>query len=155
MLSFHWMLSFIPDSIFIWITYLLITLGVSLYVISKLVTWIPLIRQYKLPAELAGILILALGFFLFGGYGVEMSWRAKVAELQEKIKLAEEKSQEVKIQIQERIVFKTKIIKEKETVYVDKIKEIAKEVDAKCEVDPRIIESINTAADDPFKEEKK
>lgn len=152
---FQWMLSLIPDSLFVWITYILMGLGLALYIISKLVAWIPLIKQYKLPAELIGIIILVGGAFLFGGYGVEMSWRAKVAELQEQIKAAEAKSQEVKIQIQERVVYKTKVVKEKETVYVDKIVEIAKEVDAKCEVDSRVIEQINNAAEDPFKEEKK
>lgn len=111
--------------------------------------------KYKLPAELIGIIVLVGGAFLFGGYGVEMGWRAKVAELQEQIRAAEAKSQEVKIQIQERVVYKTKVVKEKETVYVDKIIEIAKEVDAKCDVDPRVIEQINNAAEDPFKGEKK
>jgi hypothetical protein len=130
-------------------------LGLILYITSKLVTWIPLMGKYKLPAELIGIIVLVGGAFLFGGYGVEMGWRAKVAELQEQIRAAEAKSQEVKIQIQERVVYKTKVVKEKETVYVDKIIEIAKEVDAKCDVDPRVIEQINNAAEDPFKGEKK
>ncbi len=152
---FQWMLSLIPDSIFIWITYGLMSLGLGLYIASKLVAWIPLISQYKLPAEVIGVIVLVGGAFLFGGYGVEMSWRAKVAELQEQIKAAEAKSQEVKVQIQEKIVYKTKVVKERETVYVDKIIEIAKEVDAKCEVDPRVIEQVNKAAEDPFKEEKK
>lgn len=155
MWQFQWFLSIIPDSIFIWITYALMGLGLLLYIISKLVTWIPLMNQYKLPVELLGVIVLVCGAFLFGGYGVEMSWRSKVAELQEQIKAAEEKSQEVKIQIQEKIVYKTKVVKERETVYVDKIIEIAKEVDAKCDVDPRVIEQINNAAEDPFKGEKK
>ena len=129
--------------------------GLSLYILSKLVSWIPLIKQYKLPAELLGLIVLLAGTFMFGGYGVEMGWRAKVAELQEKIKAAEEKSQEVKIQIQQKIVYKTKIVKEKETVYVDRIKEIAKEVDAKCEVDPRVIEELNKASEDPFQGDAK
>ena len=155
MWQFQWMLSLIPDSLFIWVTYAMIGVGLALYIASKLVAWIPLMGQYKLPAELIGVLVLVGGAFLFGGYGVEMSWRAKVAELQEQIKVAEAKSQEVKVQIQEKIVYKTKVVKERETVYVDKIIEIAKEVDAKCEVDPRVIEQINKAAEDPFKEEKK
>lgn len=155
MWHFQWMLSLIPDSFFIWITYALMGIGLTLYILSKLVSWIPLIKQYKLPVELLGLVVLIVGTYLFGGYGVEMSWRAKVAELQDKIKIAEEKSQEVKIKIQERIVYKTKVVKEKETVYVDRITEIAKEVDAKCEVDPRIIETINNAAEDPLKGENK
>jgi hypothetical protein len=151
MWQFQWMLSLIPDSFFVWITYILMIIGVGLYVASKLVKWIPLMGQYKLPAELIGILVLLAGVYLSGGYGVEMAWRDKVRELEEKIKVAESKSQEVKIQIQEKIVYKTKVVKEKETVYIDRIKEIAKEVDAKCEVDPRVIEELNKASEDPFK----
>jgi hypothetical protein len=130
-------------------------IGAGLYVASKLVTWIPLMGQYKLPAELIGIVVLLGGVYLFGGYGVEMSWRDKVRELEDKVRVAESKSQEVKIQIQEKIVVKTKVIKERETVYVDRIKEIAKEIDAKCEVDPRVIEQLNKAAEDPFQGDKK
>ena len=155
MWQFQWMLSLIPDSFFVWITYILMIVGAGLYVASKLVTWIPLMRQYKLPAELAGIVILMMGIYVFGGYGVEMSWRDKVRELEEKVKAAESKSQEVKIEIQKKIIYKTKIVKQKETVYVDRIKEISKEVDAKCEVDPRVIEDLNKAAEDPFKGDAK
>ena len=126
-------------------------IGGGLYIASKLVKWIPLMGQYKLPAELVGILVLLVGAYLSGGYGVEMAWRDKVRELEEKIKVAESKSQEVKVQIQEKIIYKTKVVKEKETVYIDRIKEIAKEVDAKCEVDPRVVEQLNNAAEDPFK----
>jgi hypothetical protein len=150
-----WMLGLIPDSFFVWITYTLMIIGAGLYVASKLVTWIPLMGQYKLPAELIGIVVLLGGVYLFGGYGVEMSWRDKVRELEDKVRVAESKSQEVKIQIQEKIVVKTKVIKERETVYVDRIKEIAKEIDAKCEVDPRVIEQLNKAAEDPFQGDKK
>jgi len=155
MWQFQWMLSFIPDSLFIWITYILMAIGAGLYVASKLVQWIPLMGKYKLPAELIGIVVLLGGVYLFGGYGVEMSWRDKVRQLEEKVKAAEEKSQEVKIQIQEKIVYKTKVVKERETVYVDRIKEIAKEIDAKCEVDPRVIEELNKASEDPFKGDAK
>lgn len=155
MWQFQWVLSLIPDSLFVWITYILMTIGAGLYVASKLVKWIPLMGQYKLPAELIGIAVLLVGTYLFGGYGVEMSWRDKVRQLEEKVKAAESKSQEVKVQIQERIVYKTKIVKEQETVYIDRIKEIAKEVDAKCEVDPRIVEQLNKASEDPTKENAK
>jgi hypothetical protein len=155
MWQFQWMLSLIPDSLFIWVTYILMIVGAGLYVASKLVKWIPLMGQYKLPAELIGIIVLLAGTYLFGGYGVEMAWRDKVRILEEKVKAAEAKSQEVKVQIQEKIVYKTKVVKEKETVYIDRIKEIAKEIDAKCEVDPRVVEQLNKASEDPFKGDAK
>ncbi len=154
MWQFQWFLSLIPESIFIWITYGLIAAGFGLYVISKLVSWIPLMSQYKLPVELIGISVLVIGVYLFGGYGVEMSWRDKVRQLEEQIKAAEEKSAQVNTVIQEKIVYKTKVIKEKEVQYIDRIKEVEKVIDAKCEVDPAAIDILNQAAEDPTKETK-
>lgn len=155
MWQFGWIISLIPDSLLIWITYAIVGAGFLLYVASKLTAWIPIISQYKLPAELLGVICLVIGSYLFGSYGTEMVWRERVAELQKKVAAAEAKSQEVKVEIQERIVYKTKVVKEKETIYVDRIKEIAKEVDAKCEVDPRVIEELNKASEDPFKGDSK
>ena len=141
-----WMLSLIPDSIFIWMTYFLFGLGFALYVVSKLVTWIPMITQYKLPFELVGVVLLAVGSYLFGGYGTEMSWRARVAELEAKVKIAEEKSQQVNTVIQTKIVEKIKVVKE--NVYVNReiIKEVAgKQLDAQCTL-PKSTVSLHDSA---------
>jgi hypothetical protein len=146
MWQIQWVLSLIPDSFFLWITYILIAIGVGLYVISKLVTWLPLIAQYKLPAELSGVLLLVIGSFLFGSYGTEMAWRERVAELEAKVKVAEEKSQQVNTVIQEKIVTKIKVVKE--NVYVNReiIKEVAgKQLDAQCTL-PKSTISLHDSA---------
>jgi hypothetical protein len=72
-----------------------------------------------------------------------------VKELEAKLHDAEAQSQKTNVVIQEKIVYKTKIVEKKTVEYVDRIKEIAKEVDAKCEVDPRIVEQLNKAAEAP------
>ena len=126
-----WMLSLIPDSFFVWITYILFGIGGMLYTASKLVVWIPMIGQYKLPAELVGVVLLVVGSYLFGSYGTEMSWRERVKELEAKVKIAEEKSQQVNTVIETKVVTKIKVVKE--NVYVNReiIKEVAgKQLDA-------------------------
>jgi uncharacterized SAM-binding protein YcdF (DUF218 family) len=150
-----WMFSLLPDSLLVYVYYALFGLGVGLYIISKLVTWIPVIKSYKLPAELVGVLLFGAAAFLLGGYGTEMSWRQRVAELEAKIKEAEEKSAVVNTVIKEKIVYKTKIVKQKQIEYVDRIKEVAVQIDKKCEVDPAAIEILNKAAEDPTKGEAK
>ena len=133
MSQFGWMLSLIPDSLFVWIYYILTIAGVSLYIGSKLVKWIPMMGQYKLPAELVGVVLLVIGSYLFGSYGTEMTWRERVAELEAKVKVAEEQSQQVNTVIETKIVEKIKIVKE--NVYVNReiIKEVAgKQLDAQC-----------------------
>jgi len=141
-----WMISFIPDSIFVWIYYLLTILGISLYIGSKLVTWIPMMGQYKLPAELVGVVLLVAGSYLFGSYGTEMSWRERVKELEAKVKAAEEQSQKVNTVIQEKVVTKIKVVKE--NVYVNReiIKEVAgKQLDASCSL-PNSTVSLHDSA---------
>lgn len=150
-----WIIGLIPDSIFIYVYYCLLAGGAAFYIISKLVSWIPIIKNYKLPVELLGVFGLVGGAFLLGGHGIEMSWRQRVAEMEEKIKAAEAKSQQTNIVIQEKIVYKTKKVIETKTVIVEKIKEIEKQIDAKCDVDPAVIDILNQAAEDPNKEETK
>ena len=141
-----WMLSLIPDSIFVWVYYILTIVGVSLYIGSKLVKWIPMMGQYKLPAELVGVVLLVVGAYLFGGYGVQQAWLARVAELEAKVKAAEEQSQKVNTVIQERVVTKIKVVKE--NVYVNReiIKEVAgKQLDASCSL-PKSTVSLHDSA---------
>ena len=141
-----WMLSLIPDSFFVWITYILFGIGGMLYTASKLVVWIPMIGQYKLPAELVGVVLLVVGSYLFGSYGTEMSWRERVKELEAKVKIAEEKSQQVNTVIETRVVTKIKVVKE--NVYVNReiIKEVAgKQLDAQCTL-PKSTISLHDSA---------
>jgi len=141
-----WIISLIPDSIFIWLTYAIIASGVGLYIASKLVIWIPMMGQYKLPAEIIGVILLSAGMYLFGSYGTEMVWRARVEELEAKVKVAEEKSQQVNVVIQERVVTKVKVIKENVYVNREVIKEVAgKQLDAQCTL-PKSTVSLHDSA---------
>jgi hypothetical protein len=141
-----WMFSLIPDSLFVWIYYIFTIAGVGLYICSKLVKWIPLMGQYKLPAELIGVVLLVVGAYLFGGHGVQQAWLARVAELEAKVKAAEEQSQKVNTVIQERVVTKIQVVKE--NVYVNReiIKEVAgKQLDASCSL-PKSTVSLHDSA---------
>jgi hypothetical protein len=141
-----WMLSLVPDSIFVWIYYIMLTLGVGLYIASKLVKWLPLIGQYKLPAELVGVVLLVVGAYFYGGHGVQQAWLARVQELEAKVKIAEEKSQQVNTVIETRVVTKIKVVKE--NVYVNReiIKEVAgKQLDASCSL-PKSTVSLHDSA---------
>ena len=128
-----WILGFVPDAVFVWVYYILLTAGLGFYAVSKLVVWLPLIGQYKLPVELFGIVLLMAGAYFYGGHGVQLAWQARVAELEARVKVAEEQSQQVNTVIQEKIVTKVKVIKE--NVYVNReiIREVAgAQLDAVC-----------------------
>ena len=143
---FGWFLSLVPDSIFILIYYIMLSAGIVLYIASKLVTWIPMMGQYRLPVELVGVILLVVGAYFYGGHGVQSVWLARVAELEDKVKAAEEKSQQVNTVIETKIVEKIKIVKE--NVYVNReiIKEVAgKQLDASCSL-PKSTVSLHDSA---------
>ena len=142
-----WLLHWLPDSIIIWATYLIIFLGIACYVISKMTAWIPLITSYTLPLEFVGVLIYGVGMYLYGGFDTEQKWRGRVAAMEAKVTAAESKSQEVNTVIQEKIVTQIKYIKK--TVYVNReiIKEVAaKQLDSQCTLPVSTVVVHNSAS---------
>jgi hypothetical protein len=128
-----WMFSLLPDSIFVMLTYTIFALGLLLYIASKMVQWIPIMAQYRVPAELVGVLCLCAGAYFFGWRGNEEKWLTRIKELEEKVQIAESKSREVNTVIETKIVTKIKVVKE--TVYANKeiIREVAgAQLDSQC-----------------------
>jgi len=128
-----WMFSLLPDSIFVMLTYAIFALGLLLYIASKMVQWIPMMMQYRIPAELVGVLCLCAGAYFFGWRGNEEKWLARIKELEEKVQIAEAQSREVNTVIETKFVTKIKVVKE--TVYANQeiIKEVAgAQLDSQC-----------------------
>jgi len=146
-----WFMAVLPDSFLLFVFYSFFFAGMALIVASWFVTFIPLISRYRFPTQVIGILVFAGGSYLLGGFGIEQVWRERVKELETKIAEAEQKSATVNTVVKEKIVYKTKIIKQQEVVYLDRIKEVAVQIDAKCELDPVAIDILNKAATDPSK----
>ena len=119
-----WFLSFIPDWILQWAIHGVVILGLVLTFIGSLVKFIPVIQPYALVGRQLGIILLVIGVFFEGGYATEMSWRARVNELQVKLKEAEVKSAQANEKLANEISKNEKLIKEK-------VNRNAKEIEAK------------------------
>ena len=148
-----WMIGLVPDAVLSGLYWLIIAAGVTGVLAGWLGKWIPFYGNYVKILQPVGIVLLVLGVWLRGGYDVEMSWRAKVAEAEARVAAAEQKSQETNTVIEQKIVEKTKIIKGKTeyiTQYLDrevvKKEEIIKYIE-QCPVPKEIIDIHNQAAD--------
>ena len=142
MWQIQWLLQLIPDSIFVWITYLLFGTGVILYVASKLVFWIPLMGQYRLPAELVGVVALVVAAYFYGG----ISYREQIAEMKQRVKTAEEKSQQVNTVIETKIIEKVKVVKQNVYITREIVRDTAgRQLDAQCSL-PRSTVSLHDSA---------
>jgi hypothetical protein len=142
MWQIQWLLQLIPDGIFVWLTYLLFGAGVILYVASKFVSWIPLMGQYRLPAELVGIVALVIAAYLYGG----ISYREQIAEMKQRVKLAEERSQQVNTVIETKIIEKVKVVKENVYITREIVRDTAgQQLDSQCSL-PRSTVSLHDSA---------
>lgn len=108
-----WLLHLLPDSLILYITYAMLAIGFAGIILGFFLGKIPLVSQYRLPIQIVSIILFCSGLYWYGGYSTEMAWRARVAEMEEKVREAEKKSQAANTEIQKRIVERTKLIKEK------------------------------------------
>jgi hypothetical protein len=94
--------------------------------VGSLVKFIPVIQPYALVGRQLGIVLLVVGVFFEGGYATEMSYRARIAEMQAKIKEAEIKSAKVNEKLANEVSKNKELIKEK-------VNRNAKDIEAKRE----------------------
>ena len=129
--------------------------GILLTVTAFFIKRIPIINQYRIPAQVLGIALLVMGVYWRGGYAIEMEWRERVAEVEARVAAAEAKSAEENVKIVTKVVTKTQVIRtrgETITKYIDR--EIVRydEKFAKggmCEIPQEFIKAHNSAAEAP------
>jgi hypothetical protein len=116
-----WILHLLPESYILFVTYCLMGIGAAGLLVSWFITFIPFLNIYRTWIQIASILLLASGVYWYGGYGNEIAWRERVAEMEAKVAAAEKKSQEVNAKVETKIVEKTKVIREKGKTQIEYI----------------------------------
>jgi hypothetical protein len=156
-----WILHLLPDSLIAWIVNIVLIAGTVVTVAGFFVRFIPFVNQYRIPVQIAGILLLTTGVYFQGGYTTEMAWRERVREVESKLEVAEKRSAEVNTEIVTRVVTQTKLITQRGQdiiKYVDrevvKNQEVTKFVE-NCPIPEIIVNTHNAAALNQPIEEKK
>lgn len=144
-----WMLTFLPDDWLTWVAHAVTAAGALGLVAGFFLSAIPLVSQYGRLIRPIFALILMVGIYFEGSVTTELAWRKSVADMEEKVRAAEAKSAVVNTEIQTRIVTKIKVVKEKEVVIQEKIKEVEKIIDANCDVPNEAVKLLNEAAEMP------
>lgn len=149
MWQFQWMLSLLPD--WVWTTMLIVS--VAGLVSAAILKRVAFISQYRFPIQLVSVAGLVLSIWFLGVASANAVHEAKVKDLEAKVKLAEEQATTKNVEIQEKVVEKTKVVREKGKdiiKYVDreviKKEEIVKYIE-QCPVPKEIIDIHNQAAE--------
>ena len=144
-----WMLSFIPDSWIQLAVHIIFGLGVAGLVLTwliqnvfdhftGLIPWIKTIRWVS-------IVLFVSGLYFEGGIGVESEWRARVAQLEAKIKVAEQQSKDANDKLKNQVVSKVKIIKINSASNKESITQNKEVIDAECSLNDKAIVIYNNA----------
>jgi uncharacterized membrane protein YeiB len=145
-----WMLAFFPDAFLVWIINIILITGIIGFVASFffgfVVRWIPTIAPYHLLIQVISIVLLVAGVYFKGGYSVEMAWRERVAELEAKIAISEQKSKEVNEKIVTVYKDRVKVVKETQIVVQEKIKTVEVKIDSQCKITADTVDILNQAA---------
>ena len=126
MWQLSWILSLIPEWILVTLIHGTVIVGLVLTFCGGLLKFIPVINPYAAIAKQIGIVLLVIGVFFEGGLAVEQSYRARIAEMQAKIKEAEIKS----VKLNEKLT--VEVSKNKELIK-EKVNKNAKDIEAKRE----------------------
>jgi len=145
-----WMLAFIPDAFLAWIINTILITGIigfaASFFFGYVVRWLPSIAPYHLLIQVVSIVLLVAGVYFKGGYSVEMAWRERVAELEAKVAIAEQKSKEVNEKIVTVYQDRVKIVKETQVVVQEKIKTVEVKIDSQCKITADTVDILNQAA---------
>jgi hypothetical protein len=152
-----WIFSVIPDFVLVLIAWAAAVGGVALFVASKLVRWIPMMGMYKLPAEIAGVVLLAVGTYMLGGQAADQRWQEKVDAVEAKIKAAEEQSKDANVEIQKKTDTQIKYIRGRTEIVREYIDREVVKYDTKfapggeCAIPKEFVRAHNDAAEAPKK----
>jgi hypothetical protein len=144
------LLNFIPDTFLIWIVNAILIAGIIGTVVAFFfgffVRYLPWIIPYRMLLQIVALVLLISGVYFKGGVGVEMSWRARVADMEAKVAKAEAESKTANENIKTVYVDKVRVVKETQVVIQEKIKTVEVKIDSQCKITTDTVDILNDAA---------
>lgn len=159
-------LSFVPDAWLEMVVNTVLVVGavmtfLSFFVINRILRLWPGLSAYYFPVQLISAALLIAGVYFKGSYQTEAHWRAKVAEAEEKVRIAEQKAADATAQVETKVITKTKVVQGRtQTIEKEIVKEIVKYdtrfiPGGECEIPREFITLHNRSAESPFAKDKK
>lgn len=140
-MSLYWILSVVPA----FLISLVLVIGLVGFFVATFVGKIPFVSQYRLPIQVVSLLLIVTGVFLQGGLEYKKSMAIEVAELKQKLAEAEAKSQKTNVEIVEKIVKDTEVIRTKGKTVIEYVDREVIKYNDKCELPEEVINAHNMA----------
>ena len=137
-----WLLNWFPDFVF----HLMLLVGLLAIGASFVLSFIPFVSQYKLPIQVAGILLTILAVWYEGGIAKDAEYKIRIAEMELKISRSETAAAEANTKLAEQILREQARIKDITETNKKRLKELADQLNKQCTVNNSVITVLNDAA---------
>jgi uncharacterized coiled-coil protein SlyX len=145
-----WLLHFLPDSLLAFVVNTVLVLGIVGFGVSFFFGYVaekfPQLIPHRMIIQVVSIVLLVAGVYFKGGQSAEMQWRERVRELEAKVAIAEQQSKEANVALEEKTKEKIQVVREKQIVIQEKIRDVQVKVDSQCKITTEVIEILNDAA---------
>jgi hypothetical protein len=124
-----WMLDFLP----FWIFHLIVLVGIGGILASGVIKFIPFISNYKLPIQVASVILLVFGVYMEGGVSNQEKWEVRVAEVKLEMAKKDAASSDATVKVVTKYVTNVEVVKQKGESIVKEIpKLITASADGQC-----------------------
>lgn len=137
-----WLLNWLPDFVF----HLMLLVGLLAIGASFVLSFIPFVSQYKLPIQVAGILLTVVAVWYEGGIAKDAEYKARIAALELKVARAETASAEANTRLAEQILREQARIKDITETNKKRLDALAGQLNNQCTVNNSVITVLNDAA---------
>ena len=137
-----WLLNWLPD----WVFYFILLAGVIGIGVSYFVKFIPFVNTYRVPLQIASIVLTVVGVWYAGGIAKDREYRAEIEAAKHRAELAEEKAKTATARVEYVFLDRVKNVKDVQVIVQERIRDISVKVDEQCKVIPEVIDIHNQAA---------
>jgi hypothetical protein len=141
-MSIYWILTVVPA----FLISLVLVIGLVGLFVATFVGKIPFVSQYRLPIQIVALLLSLTGVFLQGGLAYKQGMEVEVADLKRRLAEAQAISQKTNVEIVEKIVKDTEVIRTKGKTVIEYVDREVVKYDDKCEIPDEVINAHNMAA---------
>jgi hypothetical protein len=137
-----WILNWLPDIVF----HVMLLVGILAIVASFVLSSSPFLWQYKLPIQIAGIVLVVVAVWYEGGIAKDKEYKARIASLELKISKAEAESADANARLAEEVLKHQQSIEKITAANKQRLNNQAADLNQSCRVNDTVIGILNDAA---------
>lgn len=137
-----WLQNWLPD----WMFYFVLLAGLAGLAVSFFIKFIPFVNTYKVPLQLASIILTVAGVWFAGGIAKDKEYRAEIEAAKKRAEIAEQRAKDATARVEYVFKDKVKVVKETQVIVQEKIRDLTVQIDGQCKVIPEVINIHNQAA---------